>query len=72
MTIINYLTTIRFEHRALRHIAREASEVGISRPLVVTDPGGFSGLGYAGSRSGAITFSLSLEGIRVSTRRETL
>ena len=39
MTIITYLTTIRFEHGALRHIAREASEVGIFRPLVVTDPG---------------------------------
>ncbi|HEY0527001.1 MAG TPA: iron-containing alcohol dehydrogenase [Stellaceae bacterium] len=39
MTIITYLTTIRFEHGALRHLAREASEVGISRPLVVTDPG---------------------------------
>jgi len=39
VTIITYLTTIRFEHGALRHIAREASEVGIFRPLVVTDPG---------------------------------
>jgi 4-hydroxybutyrate dehydrogenase len=39
VTIITYLTTIRFEHGAVRHLAEEASAVGIARPLVVTDPG---------------------------------
>jgi hypothetical protein len=37
----------------------------------VSDPGGFSGPGYVGSRSGAISFSLSLEGIRAGTSEET-
>lgn len=39
--------------------------------LTVSDPGGFSGLGYVGSRNGAIGFSLSLEGIRAGTSEET-
>jgi len=39
--------------------------------LTVSDPGGFSGLGYVGSRSGAIGFSFSLEGIRGGTSEET-
>lgn len=39
--------------------------------LTVTDPGGFSGVGYIGSRSGAIGFSLSLEKILTGTSEET-
>jgi hypothetical protein len=39
--------------------------------LTLGSPGGFSGLGYVGSRTGALGFSLSLEGIRASTNEET-
>jgi hypothetical protein len=39
--------------------------------LTVGDQGGFSGLGYVGSRNGAIGFSLSLEAIRAGTSEET-
>lgn len=39
--------------------------------LTVSDPGDFSGVGYLGSRSGAIGFSLTLEGVRAGTSEET-
>jgi len=39
--------------------------------LTVGDPGDFSGVGYTGSRGGAIGFSLTLESIRAGTSEET-
>ena len=39
MTTINYLTTIEFEHGAIRKLPDALGAVGISRPLVVTDKG---------------------------------
>jgi alcohol dehydrogenase class IV len=39
MPIITYLTTIQFDFGAVKLVGMEAEAVGISRPLVVTDPG---------------------------------
>jgi len=39
MTTIQYLTSITFEFGAVARVAEIAGSVGISRPLVVTDPG---------------------------------
>ena len=39
MALINYLTQIQFEFGALRLLKDECARVGITRPLVVTDPG---------------------------------
>lgn len=39
--------------------------------VTMTDSGGFSGLGYTGSRSGAIGLSLSLERVRTAIREES-
>ncbi|MFL2542755.1 MAG: iron-containing alcohol dehydrogenase [Candidatus Latescibacterota bacterium] len=39
MPIITYLTTIQFDFGAVKLVGIEAEAVGISRPLVVTDPG---------------------------------
>jgi len=39
MTIISYLTTIKFEHGAIQGLADELKAVGIERPLIVTDKG---------------------------------
>ena len=36
---ITYLTTILFDHGAVRHLPAEAKAVGIDRPLLVTDRG---------------------------------
>lgn len=36
---ITYLTTILFDHGAVRHLAAEMKAVGMSRPLLVTDRG---------------------------------
>ncbi len=36
---ITYLTTILFDHGAVRHLAAEMKAVGITRPLLVTDRG---------------------------------
>ncbi len=36
---ITYLTTILFDHGAVRHLAAEMKAVGIARPLLVTDRG---------------------------------
>ena len=39
MTVINYLTTIIFDHGALAKLPDELAALGIERPLVVTDEG---------------------------------
>jgi hypothetical protein len=38
--------------------------------LLLTDPGSFSGIGYVGTRTDGIGFSLALEGIRAGTVQE--
>ena len=47
MPIITYLTTIQFDFGAVKLVGMEAEAVGISRPLVVTDPG-VAGCGVLG------------------------
>ncbi|WP_313313439.1 iron-containing alcohol dehydrogenase [Pulveribacter sp.] len=39
MAFINYVTQIQFEFGAVRLLTQECARVGITRPLVVTDPG---------------------------------
>ena len=39
MALIHYVTQIQFEFGALQLLRQECDRVGISRPLVVTDPG---------------------------------
>jgi 4-hydroxybutyrate dehydrogenase len=39
MTIISYLTTIRFDFGAIAHLAEDVAAAGITRPMVVTDKG---------------------------------
>jgi 4-hydroxybutyrate dehydrogenase len=39
MSLINYLTTIRFEFGAIKALAEDLKALGIARPLVVTDRG---------------------------------
>ncbi|MGL4440859.1 MAG: iron-containing alcohol dehydrogenase [Bosea sp. (in: a-proteobacteria)] len=39
MPIISYLTTIRFDFGAIRHLAEDMAAAGITRPLLVTDKG---------------------------------
>jgi alcohol dehydrogenase class IV len=39
MAFIYYVTQIQFEFGAVRLLKRECERVGITRPLVVTDPG---------------------------------
>jgi len=39
MALIHYVTQIQFEFGAVRLLAQECARVGITRPLVVTDPG---------------------------------
>ncbi len=39
MAQINYITQIQFDFGALRHLQAECQRVGITRPLIVTDPG---------------------------------
>jgi alcohol dehydrogenase class IV len=39
MATINYLTTVQFDHGALKLAGSECRRLGISRPLVVTDAG---------------------------------
>jgi 4-hydroxybutyrate dehydrogenase len=39
MAFINYVTQIQFEFGAIRLLKQECDRVGISRPLIVTDPG---------------------------------
>ena len=39
MAVINYLTTIQFDHGAIKLVGAECARIGIRRPLIVTDPG---------------------------------
>jgi 4-hydroxybutyrate dehydrogenase len=39
MSIIQYLTTVRFAFGAISELRSDLTELGISRPLVITDPG---------------------------------
>lgn len=39
MAVINYLTTVQFDHGAIRLVGPECARLGIRRPLIVTDPG---------------------------------
>ena len=39
MSFINYLTQIQFEYGAIKLLKQECARVGITRPLIVTDPG---------------------------------
>ncbi len=39
MALINYLTRIQFDFGALGMLAEELKELGVTRPLVVTDEG---------------------------------
>jgi len=39
MAFINFVTQIQFEFGALKLLAQECQRVGITRPLIVTDPG---------------------------------
>ncbi len=39
MALINYLTQVQFDFGAIKLLAQECERVGITRPLIVTDPG---------------------------------
>ena len=39
MAFINYVTQIQFEFGAVQLASQECDRVGITRPLIVTDPG---------------------------------
>ena len=39
MALIHYLTRIQFDHEALNLLPQELALVGVTRPLLVTDPG---------------------------------
>ena len=39
MAFIYYVTQIQFEYGAIQLLKQECERVGITRPLVVTDPG---------------------------------
>ena len=39
MAVINYLTTVQFDHGAIGLVGAECARLGIRRPLIVTDPG---------------------------------
>ena len=39
MAFINYVTQIQFEFGAVQLLRQECDRVGITRPLIVTDPG---------------------------------
>jgi alcohol dehydrogenase class IV len=39
MAFINFVTQIQFEFGALRLLAQECQRVGITRAVIVTDPG---------------------------------
>jgi len=53
VAIINYLTTIRFDHGAARFLADEVQAVGITKALVITD----SGIVRAGVLAGVLAAS---------------
>jgi 4-hydroxybutyrate dehydrogenase len=60
MALITYLTTIHFDHGAIALAESECRRLGISRPLVVTDPGLAAGPLVARLREalGALPFTL--------------
>lgn len=39
MAFIDYITQVQFDYGAVRLLKQECERVGITRPLVVTDPG---------------------------------
>jgi hypothetical protein len=39
--------------------------------IILTNPAGFSGVGYVGTRSGALALSLSLEHVQAGTVEES-
>ena len=39
MAFINYVTQIQFDFGAVKLLRQECERVGISKPLIVTDPG---------------------------------
>ena len=39
MSLIYYVTQIQFEYGAIKLLKQECARVGITRPLIVTDPG---------------------------------
>ena len=39
MALINYITTVRLDFGAVRHLAEDCAIAGITRPMVVTDKG---------------------------------
>ena len=39
MAFIYYVTQIQFDYGAVRLLAQECERIGITRPLVITDPG---------------------------------
>ena len=39
MSMISYLTTIRFEFGAIKGIQQDLTELGISKPLIIADEG---------------------------------
>ena len=39
MATISYLTTVQFDHGAIKLIGQECKRLGISRPLIITDKG---------------------------------
>ena len=39
MALIHYLTCIQFDHEALNLLPQELELIGVTRPLLVTDPG---------------------------------
>jgi alcohol dehydrogenase class IV len=39
MATINYLTTVHFDHGAIKGVSAECKRLGVSRPLIITDQG---------------------------------
>ena len=64
MSFINYVTQIQIEYGALSLLKAECERVGISRPLIVTDPG----VSAAGILDKALT---ALPGVQVSVFDQT-
>ena len=41
MALINYITPVQFDFGAIQLLKQECERVGITRPLLVTDAGGY-------------------------------
>ncbi len=65
MAFIYYVTQIQFEFGAVKLLKQECERVGITRPLIVTDPG----VKAAGILQKALDALPRHEGHRCSTRR---